>query len=90
MAKLSQIKKFLDKELKIKSFPDSSKNGLQVKCKPEVNKIGFAVDGCISTFEKAQKLKVDLLIVHHGINWKKQKYPKLAKKREDFLKKNNI
>jgi len=90
MAKLSQIKNFLDKELKINKIKDSSKNGLQVKCKNEVNKIGFAVDGCLSTFELAKKAKVDLLIVHHGIKWKNQKYPKLAKKREEFLKKNNI
>ena len=90
MAKLSSIKRFLDEELKIKKIKDSSKNGLQVKCGLEVNKIGFAVDGCLSTFEKAKKLKVDLLIVHHGVKWKNQKYPKLAKKREEFLFKNNI
>ena len=90
MAKLSSVKRFLDKELNVKKIKDSSKNGLQVKCKLEVKKIGFAVDGCLSTFEKAKKAKVDLLIVHHGIKWKGQKYPKLAKKRENFLKKNNI
>jgi|TARA_B100002003_G_C14142877_1_gene549504 dinuclear metal center YbgI/SA1388 family protein len=90
MAKLSQIKSFLDKELKIKSIKDISRNGLQVKSNKEIKKIGFAVDGSISTFEKAKKQNIDLLIVHHGIKWKKQKYVELAKRREKFLLKNNI
>ncbi len=90
MVKLSKIKVFLDKELKIRKIKDYSKNGLQVKCKEEVKKIGFAVDGCLSTFEKAKKNKVDLLVVHHGIKWKTQKCKELDKKREQFLKKNNI
>ena len=69
MEKLSKIKNFLDKELKIKSIEDSSKNGLQVKSNKEIKKIGFAVDACMSTIERAKKSKVDLLIVHHGIKW---------------------
>ena len=66
MAKLISITRFLNKELKIRSFQDSSKNGLQVKAKKEISKIGFAVDACLSTFEKAKKEKAGLLIVHHG------------------------
>ncbi len=90
MAKLSTISEFLNKELKIKKISDSSKNGLQVKGKLDVEKVGFAVDACLTTFEKAKKAKVDLLIVHHGIKWKKAKNKDLTQKREDFLKKNNI
>jgi dinuclear metal center YbgI/SA1388 family protein len=90
MAKLNEIVSFLNKELKIKSIKDSSLNGLQVKCKSEVNKIGFAVDACLSTFEKAKKEKVDLLIVHHGVKWKPQEYPKIEKMRLNFLRKNKI
>jgi dinuclear metal center YbgI/SA1388 family protein len=90
MAKLNSIARFLNKELDIKKISDSSRNGLQIRCKPEVKRIGFAVDACLSTFEKAKKAKVDLLIVHHGVKWKRQKYRKLAKKREEYLKKKNI
>jgi len=90
MAKLNEISKFLDSLLKVKKIKDSSSNGLQVRCNPDVKKIGFAVDSCLSTFEKAKKANVDLLIVHHGIKWKPQKYKDMTKKREDFLKKNNI
>lgn len=88
--KLNTIVRFLNKELKINKIKDSSKNGLQVKAKPYVKKIGFAVDGCLSTFKKARRSNVDLLIVHHGIKWKPQKYKEITKKRENFLKKNKI
>ncbi len=91
MASLNSIVRFLNKELKVKSVPDDSKNGLQIRCKKEVKRVGFAVDACISTFEKAKKKKVDLLIVHHGLLWDgKSDHPVLKKKRIDFLKKNKI
>jgi dinuclear metal center YbgI/SA1388 family protein len=87
MAKLNSIVRFLNKELRIKKVKDASRNGLQVKAKTEINRVGFAVDPSLSTFEKA---KVDLLIVHHGIKWKPQKYKELTRKRIEYLKKNNI
>ena len=91
MEKLNKITKFLNKELNVKKIKDSSKNGLQVKAKKDVKKIGFAVDACISTFEKAKKAKCDLLIVHHGLLWKKQKdILGLKKKRVDYLRKKEI
>ncbi len=85
-----KIVRFLNKELRIKKIKDSSRNGLQVRGKKQVKKVGFAVDACLSTFERAKKAKVDLLIVHHGLKWKGQKYRELTKKRENFLKKNKI
>lgn len=90
MAKLTAITIFLDKEFNQKKIPDDSVNGLQVRCKNEVKKIGFAVDACLSTFKRAKKAKVDLLIVHHGIKWKKQKATELKKQRIEFLRKNKI
>jgi len=96
MATLKQISDFLDKELKIKSIPDSSRNGLQVissikDLKKEVKRVGFAVDACLTTFEKAKKAKVDLLIVHHGLLWRKRKKDHgLLKRRISFLMRNQI
>ncbi len=90
MAKLNSITRFLNKELKIRAISDSSRNGLQVKVNKDIKKIGFAVDANLTTFQKAKKAKVDLLIVHHGLRWKGQKYKELTKKREDLLKKNKI
>jgi dinuclear metal center YbgI/SA1388 family protein len=91
MEKLSNLVKFLDRELKTKKIKDISVNGLQVKAKNrEVKTIGFATDACLSTFEKAKKEKVDLLIVHHGVKWKPQKYISIQGRRIDWLKKYHI
>lgn len=90
MASLNSITRFLNKELNIKKIDDSSRNGLQVRTKNDVKKIGFAVDASISTFKKAKKCGVNLVIVHHGIKWNPQKYRELSKKRIEFLEKNNI
>ena len=90
MAKVNEIVKFLDKELKIRSIPDRSKNGLQVRCKSNIEKVGFAVDSDLLTLEKAKLNGVDMLIVHHGIIWKPLKYKDLVKKKISFLKKNNM
>ena len=84
------ITRFLNKELQTRKIPDSSKNGLQVKGK-EVKKIGFAVDASLETFKKAKKAGCQMIIVHHGLFWKKQKDPNNVRKaRVTFLKKNKI
>lgn len=88
--KLNTIVRFLNKELRIGKIKDSSRNGLQVKAKPDIKKVGFAVDGCLKVFKKAKRANIDLLVVHHGIKWKPQKRSELNKKREAFLKKNKI
>jgi dinuclear metal center YbgI/SA1388 family protein len=87
--KLKKITLFLDKELRVKKIPDSSANGLQVKAGrgSDIKKIGFAVDGCLSTFQKAKAAGVQLLIVHHGIRWKPEKRPELLAKRKAFAEK---
>jgi len=88
--KLLKIKKFLDKEIRIKKIPDSFVNGLQIATKKNISKIGFAVDACISTFEKAKRKKIDFLITHHGIKRKPKKYSIIAKNLFSFLKKNKL
>lgn len=90
MVKLNTIVRFLNKELKVKAMPDYSKNGLQVRCKPNIKKIGFAVDACMELFEKAKAKKCDLVVVHHGLLWKKDKKDNILKKRINFLRKNKI
>ena len=91
MVKLNSIVRFLNKELRIRSIEDKSKNGLQVKTNKEIKKIGFAVDACLGTFKKAKKAGCDLLIVHHGLLWKhKRDVTGVQKKRINWLKKNKI
>ena len=67
-------------------------NGLQVRPRKsgQVHRVGFAVDACISTFEKASDLDVDLLVVHHGIKWRPQKDRELEHRRTAYLKKRNM
>lgn len=91
MTKLNLIVKFLNKELKIRSIKDDSKNGLQVKASTEVKKVGLAVDACMEVFEKAKKLDCNLIVIHHGIFWKSHKEAEsMIKEKIKFLKKNKI
>lgn len=66
------IANYLDQYLRIREIRDASLNGLQVQGKPEIAKIGFAVDACIESFEAANQAGVDFLIVHHGLFWGKE------------------
>src|SRR5512141_1262958 len=83
---------FLNEELRVKKIKDASLNGLQASSRNNGNvaKVGFAVDACIPTFEKANKLGVDLLVVHHGIKWRPQKDRELETRRAEYLKRSNI
>ncbi len=91
MASVATIARFLNKELQTKKILDVSRNGLQVKASKSVKKIGFAVDACLDVFLKAKKAKCDLLIVHHGLFWKKYKdVNEIRANRVKYLKKNKI
>ena len=91
MATLLAITRFLNKPLNIRNIPDNSKNGMQARGTKEVKKIGFAVDACMEVFNKAKEQDCDLIIVHHGILWKKSNVPKAQlEKRISFLKKHGI
>lgn len=49
---------------------DPSLNGLQVgRREQEIQKVAFAVDACMETFNRAALWGADLLVVHHGIFW---------------------
>jgi len=60
---------WLDAFLRVEEIPDASQNGLQVEGRPEVSKVGAAVDASLKTFEDALDQGVDFLIVHHGLFW---------------------
>jgi len=91
-ATIRNITRFLNQTLRVRQIKDASVNGLQVRNRNagEIAKVGFAVDACLSTFEKAKKQGVELLVVHHGIKWRPQKDRALADMRAVFLRKNNI
>jgi dinuclear metal center YbgI/SA1388 family protein len=89
---VSNITHFLNQTLRVKQIKDSSMNGLQVRSRGagKIGTVGFAVDACLSTFEKAKRLDVELLVVHHGIKWRPQKDRDLEKRREAILKENDM
>jgi dinuclear metal center YbgI/SA1388 family protein len=89
---IRNIANYLNTTLRVRSIKDASRNGLQVRSgrSGEIGTVGFAVDACMTTFAKAKKRGVDLLVVHHGIKWRPQKDRDLERLREAFLKKNNI
>lgn len=64
-----EIAKFLDRELHLHDFEDSSVNGLQVENSGATKKIALAVDACQDTFQKAVEAGCQMLIVHHGLIW---------------------
>lgn len=89
---IANIARLLNKTLRVRSIPDASRNGLQVASNvtKEIKTVGFAVDGCLSTFEKACKAGADLLIVHHGIRWRPQKDRDLERMRVEALKESGL
>ncbi|MGC1454500.1 MAG: Nif3-like dinuclear metal center hexameric protein [Nitrospirota bacterium] len=91
-ATIRNITVFLNKTLRVGKIKDASVNGLQVRSRKsgEIRRVGFAVDACISTFVKAKKLGVELLVVHHGIKWRPQKDKDLETGRAAHLKRSNI
>lgn len=61
---------FLNAELRIEDFQDSSNNGLQVGDETqEVARVCFGVDASIEFFEKAAERNADAVVCHHGISW---------------------
>ncbi|MFP4484040.1 MAG: Nif3-like dinuclear metal center hexameric protein [Spirochaetaceae bacterium] len=49
---------------------DPSMNGVQVgRSDTAVEKVAFAVDACLETFERARETGAQTLVVHHGLFW---------------------
>ncbi len=67
--RVSTITNYLNKELKIAEFEDSSHNGLQVANSGNVRKVCCGVDASLEFFERAQERGADMVICHHGISW---------------------
>ena len=69
MTLLKTIVTFLDRELKITDFKDSSHNGLQVENSGKIRRICCGVDASMSFFKAAHAKGADLVICHHGLSW---------------------
>ncbi|MGM9997818.1 MAG: Nif3-like dinuclear metal center hexameric protein [Candidatus Bruticola sp.] len=89
MVKTSELVRYLSDLLRIKEFTDFTSNGIQVEGADEINKVGFAVDACCSTFEALQDCQ--LICVHHGMMWPSwNKVEGVNKRRLKFLLDRNI
>jgi len=92
MAKTSDIAAFLDKELRVSEFTDSSHNGLQVENSGRVRRVCCGVDASLEFFQAAKKRGADLLICHHGLSWgdSLKKITGLNYRRMSFLIRNDM
>lgn len=74
MVSLYKLQKYLDnllyfdKNLDIAKIDPHMANGLMVKGRDNVSKVGFSVSASLSLFEKARAENCDGLIVHHSFN----------------------
>ena len=69
MTELKKMVAFLDKELCLEAFSDSSNNGLQVENSGKVKKVCCGVDASMEFFVAARDAGAHLLICHHGLSW---------------------
>lgn len=76
MTNSKEIAQYLSELLETSSFEDTSNNGLQVENEGQVQKVAFAVDACLETFQKAKEQGCQMLITHHGLIWEGIKYIK--------------
>lgn len=97
MITLSVLQQFLDgylnfdKKLDIAKIDPYMTNGLMVRGKEEIKKIGFGVSASLKLFEKARSAGCEALIVHHSFNFPSaNRYDLIFQNRISFLIKNNI
>jgi dinuclear metal center YbgI/SA1388 family protein len=63
---------YLDGLLQASTGKDPGINGLQVEGRSTVRKLATGVSACQELFEKADAVKADAVLVHHGIFWRGQ------------------
>jgi dinuclear metal center YbgI/SA1388 family protein len=61
---------YFQKILTPENFSDYCPNGLQIEGTEDISKIAFAVSATQESIQKAIELKVQALVVHHGLFWK--------------------
>lgn len=69
MAALKEIVSYLDHELRVADFDDTSHNGLQVESDADIQKVCCGVDASMEFFREAHERGADLLVCHHGLSW---------------------
>ncbi|HNR67216.1 MAG TPA: Nif3-like dinuclear metal center hexameric protein [bacterium] len=82
----------LDTLLAVRDFDDYGPQGLQVEGRAKVNKIVLGVSASAELFRRAVDLGADMVIVHHGILWNRERMvvKGLYKERLKLLLENDI
>lgn len=73
MANLHVIIEHLGALLRADSFNDFCLNGLQVEGRQEVARLAVAVSASLAAISRAVEWGADLLVVHHGLFWNRDK-----------------
>ncbi len=71
----NELLSYLNELLKVDEFSDASPNGLQVEGKSEINSIICGVSSSERLFQIAVSKGADMIIVHHGLFWKRDPSP---------------
>ena len=82
MITLQELCEYLNRLLDCGSYTDACKNGCQVEGSAKIKTIATAVSASLATIEEAVKLKIDALIVHHGLFWNSDGHAITGAKRE--------
>jgi dinuclear metal center YbgI/SA1388 family protein len=97
MITLSNLKNYLDefmlfdKTMNVEKIDPLMANGLMVKGKEEINKIGFGVSASLAFFKIAKEAGYDALVVHHSFNMPQiNHYDEIFQNRIEYLLKNQI
>lgn len=70
MISRNEIITYIENLLDLRSYSDSSYNGLQFEGADKITKIVTSVDASIDLFTKAKEEKANMVLVHHGLFWK--------------------
>lgn len=97
MLTLTKLQSYLSNVLYFDSSIDLPKidpymaNGLQVKGKEKIVKIGFGVSASLALFKLAQEARCDALVVHHSVNLPPyNRYDRIFQERLGFLLKHGV
>lgn len=92
MITLQEICHYLKDLLQIDLFDDYCINGLQLEGKKSIQKMATGVTASLDTIQKACQLRVDLLLVHHGLFWNRDPQCVIGSKKEKlaYLLKHDI
>lgn len=97
MITLTQLQKFLDdylnydRKIDVWKIDSHMTNGLMIKGREEIQKIGFGVSASLELFKLAKKEKCDALVVHHSFNLPPvNRYEQIFQNRIGYLMENDI